>query len=206
MNIYYIYFYLRTDGTPYYIGKGKGKRAYSDKHKVAVPSTDRITFPLINLTEEQALSNEKEFIAWYGRKDNNTGILRNRTDGGEGLSNPSEETRRKISVANKGRNLSTETKLKMSESRKGRTHSEETRRKLSEAKKGNQHNLGKNHSAESKRKISEGLSGLKHSQETRRKMSESKKGKPRSEETCRKISEARKLYWISKNSSQVPVD
>ena len=98
MNIYYIYFYLRTDGTPYYIGKGKNNRAYSKNHSISVPPKERITFPLINLTEEQAFSNEKEFIAWYGRKDNNTGILRNLTDGGEGASGAirSEETRRKM--------------------------------------------------------------------------------------------------------------
>ena len=91
---YYVYAYLRGDGTPYYIGKGRGDRAYRKE----APSIDRILIILQNLTEEQAFSNEKDFIAWYGRKDNNTGILRNLTDGGEGSSGhiASEETKRSI--------------------------------------------------------------------------------------------------------------
>jgi hypothetical protein len=87
MNDFYVYAYLREDGTPYYIGKGRGYRAYSKKGRIFLPPPkDKIIFLLRNLTEEQALSNEKDFIAFYGRKDNNTGILRNLTDGGEGMS------------------------------------------------------------------------------------------------------------------------
>ena len=96
-NIFYTYAYLRKDDrTPYYIGKGCGKRAYDSSHNVKVPDDkDRIIFLKQNLTEEEAFNHEKYMIAVLGRKDLGTGILRNMSDGGEGHSNPSPEARRK---------------------------------------------------------------------------------------------------------------
>ena len=107
----------------------------------------------------------------------------NLTSGGDHAI-PSEETRRKIS-----------------EAQKNRTFSEQHRRKNSEAKSGkNNPNFGKPRSAETRRKISEAQKGKKLSAEHIRKLSEAHKGKklpPRSTEHCRKISEANKGKMLS---------
>lgn len=106
MNTYYIYFYLREDFTPYYVGKGKKNRAWNDRKGVQLPK-DKSKIILIeqNLTELQAFILERYYIRWFGRKDIGKGILHNRTDGGEGVSGRivSEETKQKISESNKGR-------------------------------------------------------------------------------------------------------
>ncbi len=139
MNEYYTYAYLREDKTPYYIGKGKGKRIYS-KQKYIKPPKDksRVIYLKQNLTEEQAFKHEIYMISVFGRKDLGTGILHNRTNGGDGVSGAivSEETRKKISVANKGKTHSEEHIRKLSEVHKGHIVSEETKRKISEANKG----------------------------------------------------------------------
>lgn len=104
---YYIYAYLRKDGSPYYIGKGSKNRAYN-KHSLSLPKDkSRIVIMEDNLTEVGALALERFYIRWYGRKCDNSGILRNLTEGGEGNScKRSEETRKKMSLARKGRPIS----------------------------------------------------------------------------------------------------
>ncbi len=84
--MYYTYAYLRLDGSPYYIGKGRGKRAYDNKHTINLPPRDRIKILDYFEVEEDAINEEIRLIKHYGRKDKGNGILRNLTWGGDGSS------------------------------------------------------------------------------------------------------------------------
>jgi hypothetical protein len=80
--MFYTYVWLREDGTPYYVGKGSGYRAYN-KHRVGnAPPLGRIVF-YVAKDEGDAFETEIDLIWYYGRKDLGTGCLRNLTDGGE---------------------------------------------------------------------------------------------------------------------------
>jgi len=91
METYYTYAYLREDGTPYYIGKGKGRRAFHKNHSVQRPPKDRILFLKTNLSEENALKHERYLISIL---DN---LLNVKNYGYKGRSSLSEEHKEKIS-------------------------------------------------------------------------------------------------------------
>ena len=134
---YYTYAYLREDRTPYYIGKGKNDRLYKKRKTDIKPPKDkfRIIFLKQNLTEEEAFRHEIYMISVFGRIDLGTGILHNRTDGGEGVSgyNHLPETKEILRKMNIGRVHSEETRKKISIGNKGKKQTEDAKRKIGDA-------------------------------------------------------------------------
>ena len=115
---------------------------------------------------------ERYFISLY--RD----TLVNGTDGGEGLENPSDETRKKMSDANKGKPTPEHVRKIRSENAKSRKWSEETKLKMSESKK--RENL---------------------SEETRRKRSDANRNRTLSPETREKIAAKQRAYHERRRAS-----
>ena len=129
-----------------------------------------------NLNKKQAEQKEIELIAYYHSTNREFGY--NFSNGGNCIGTMLEETKQKISNANKGNQYGV-----------GHTVSEESRNKISKAMIGNQHGKGQKMSEEMKiklseshktdgfkRKLSEANTGKKHSIETKKKLSQSHKG------------------------------
>lgn len=156
---------------------------------------------------------EKKWIKYYKESGY---PLTNSTDGGDGMSNPSKETRLKISMNSRTRTAETLAKIgaatkKRWEDRSYRCHmvdcasntSTETRKKMSEAAKSRPPEIrakqaeairGRRHTKEHKRKISEG-GKLSFTAERRAAISKRNREATISESTKRKHSEYKKTYW-----------
>ena len=174
-NIFYVYLHRRkTDNKVFYVGKGKGKRAYSkhgrsdwwkrtvEKHGFVV----EVVFSA--LSEEDAFQCEKDTILEFRYFDH---PLVNLTDGGEGTSGhkPSAETIAKRTKQTTGKKRTPEQCKRISESLKGRKLSPSVvegmikrrtgvKRTAESIQKTSNSNRGKKRSAEFLDKVS----GLKH--------------------------------------------
>lgn len=168
--MYYVYAYLSKKGVPYYIGKGSGNRAWTKHQGVSLPNINCIVMLETNLTEIGAYALERRYIRWYGRKDLQTGILLNKTDGGEGVANISAKQREIIAARNKNK-----------PPRKGTKTSSIARERMRQGAL--------------KRKCPGYWTGKKRDAATREKISRTKKGTVQTTEHKQKNSEKIKLLW-----------
>lgn len=166
MDNFYVYLHRRVlDNSVFYVGKGKDKRAWSkqgrseywkrivNKHGYIVHIVQS------NLPNKIALEYEIEMIRHYGRQN-----LCNMTDGGEGIANPSLETRRKLSIAHLGKPKTPEAIQKTRLAHIGKIVGKETREKIAAIQ------LGRPRTEYTKNKISTSMLGLPKTLETRQKM------------------------------------
>lgn len=197
-HIFYVYEHWRPDtGTCFYVGKGKDKRAWDmknmrNRHHMAI--TSKLTslgfcvdvrIVVDQISEETALNLEIDRIAMYGMEN-----LSNMTSGGDGLRNPSKETREKISQSQKARFAKPGARDAVSRQNKGRVTSEETKLKLAITSKGHRHSV----ETIEKMKVAAKVRGVSDITRNANKIAlTGKKRAPFTEETRKKMSDASKI-------------
>lgn len=175
---FYTYLHCKPDGTPFYVGKGAGIRAYEWRHRnqhhrntVAKYGRQHIgVFVFPCESERQAFDDEIQQIATL-RADGYE--LVNQTAGGQGISGcrHSPEARSNMSLGQRGNTKN-----------RGRKHSAEARERMATAQRGNKKALG-----------NKSRSGMSQSEETRAKIAAWHLGKKHFQETKEKMSIAQKL-------------
>lgn len=210
---FYVYEHWRPDkDVCFYVGKGKGRRAYdlkrNNRHYQFVISKlsslgmcAEVRMVASGLSEKRAFVIEIERIAFWRR----SGVkLANKTDGGDGLSGMvhSKETCLKIKLSQIGRPFTPEhrekcnaalkivmkrpeIRAKLRDKATGRKVSDKTRDKMRQAR------IGVKYSDETRAKMSASLKKTYESPELRARIGGIHRGKVYSEETREKIRQAR---------------
>lgn len=190
----YVYTWTRPDtGEVFYVGLGRGNRDVTPKiHNtvfmriVAKLKRDGLNAVVERIADhlsvDEARALEISEIARIGRKHLGTGPLANLNAGGEGGADPSEETRQKISAAQRGGKHSLEARARIRAANLGKVRSAETCERIGAAKRGVVHD------PKTRAKIGDALRGKPLSVETRARMCEAQSN--RSPKTCAKISAA----------------
>lgn len=167
----FVYVDFKPDGQPFYVGIGGAERVrtalrYKNPHHMAIVAKHegcRREIVCLAPSREYANDLESRLIAKFGRVVNGSGILANRSAGGDGYIDPSpavREARRKAMTGQRWTN------------RPGANRSAVEAARV--ALIGNKHTLG-----------------LKLSDEAKAKISAAHKGKPKSEEMRARLSRAR---------------
>ncbi len=148
MKNFYVYqLRLENSAHPFYIGKGHGRRIechfqesslrrHNHKNhtiKKAMAQGIKVMPEILheNLTEEQALSKEVELILLYGRRSEG-GLLTNKALGGGGSFGyrHTDEAKKKMSIAQKGRKHGEAAKAKISAAFRGKPKNPESVSKM----------------------------------------------------------------------------
>jgi hypothetical protein len=171
--MHYTYLHRRaSDGMPFYIGKGSGRRAFSKVsrsqfwHSTAKKHGLSVEICAQWPTEEEAYQHERFLIECF----EGMGFrLCNLTKGGDGLREPTPEVRARMSASQKKRMASPKTRALMSKAHKGVPKSAEHVRKIAAA------NTGKKRSQEFCDRIRASRLGVPMTPEAIRKSKESRK-------------------------------
>lgn len=214
---YYVYGWIRLDRNEFiYIGKGKGDRAFVPKtnnHFMNIYNSvdTAVVFLKENLTEKEALELERKYIEHLvfeigyginikGFRESEVGFLTNCTWGGEGTSGRKckKITKKRISIANKGKSHPQTDYTKKIISKKLRAYkkTDEHKKNIANALKGRIIN------PEAVEKMILWSKTAPRSEEHKKNISLALKGKERSESHSKAISKAlkSKKAWVGKKN------
>jgi hypothetical protein len=200
------YIHARPDGSPFYVGKGKfrraryfGERNPHHKNIVAKHGASALLWGFYECsTDEAAFELEQGLIKRLRAMGIN---LCNLTAGGDGGHSPEPETRARLSAAAKKRGVSKACREARDASRRGAITSPETKAKLRAA------HLGRVFSEEHRKAISEGAKKRGVPQWVRERAHEALRGKPRDAEVvARQAEKMRALRMAGVGTRPVLVD
>lgn len=194
---FYVYLLVRPDDSPFYVGKGIGRRMYDHDaearrghhcHKCNTirkiwqqGGSVRRVVVFTSADEQEALAEEIRLIAFYGRAN-----LTNQTDGGEGKTGyvPLPDARERV-----------RSKMLGNQHARGNIQSDEARQKIREG------HFGTRRSAESVAKSAAGMRQYRHTDEAKAKIGENAKGRVYTEEQRAAKSEVMRRSWLKRRNN-----
>ena len=198
-NRFYVYEHLRSDtGAIFYVGKGAGNRCNVRSHHHRNIFWQRVASKAGGFSVRKIVNGVDEELAFLVEQERISQLrvigaqLCNLTDGGDGTAGwvKSNDWRKKVGAAHRGKTVSLETRKKISASLTGFRHTGEAKANMSASRIGVQNTLGYKHSNETKLKMSAAHTGNKsrlgqtRSLEERAKASAALKGKPQAILVC----------------------